>query len=184
LAAVPVSATGDESVFSLTEYAVLGLAAEGWSYGFAIAREMGPDGEIGGIYRVARPAVYRAVERLLDAGVLKALSDEPGNRGPRRTPLSVTPRGRRRLDAWLGQPVGHIRELRTTFLVKLVLVDRAGSDPRRLIASQIDVVRPIVTSIEEQHRGTTGRERSVSTWRTHSARAALDFLVELAAERA
>lgn len=162
---------------------MLALAAEGPSHGFAIARAMVSGGEIGRIYTVAKPAVYRAIERLLDAGLLKALGDEPGDRGPRRTPLAITAGGRRRLDTWLFQPVEHIRDLRTVFLVKLMLIDRAGLDPGDLLSAQIAAVRPIISSIEDRSRASAGRERAMQLWRAHSARAALAFLVALADER-
>lgn len=180
---MPAPVPSGSQVLSLTEYAVLGLAAEGRTHGFAIAREMTAAGAIGRIYAVARPSVYRAVERLLDAGLLKASTDEPGERGPRRTPLRITRDGKRGLDAWLWQPVGHIRDLRTAFLVKLALVDRAGLDAAPLIAAQIETVRPIVASIEEQHRCFAGRDEAVALWRIHAARAALVFLLELGGER-
>jgi PadR family transcriptional regulator AphA len=181
----PASRDRDEaSALSLAEYAVVGVVAEGRQHGFAVARLLGSDGEIGRVYGVGRPAVYRAIERLIEVGVIRPLKVEPGDRGPRRTPLSVTPKGRRWLEDWLGRPVHHIRDLRTEFLVKLTLIDRAGLDPSRLIAAQIDALRPIVTSIEAKHGESAGYDRALSMWRAYSARAALQFLVDLAAERA
>ena len=42
----------------------------------------------------------------------------------------------------------------------------------------------VVDAIAERHRGTEGSERTVSLWRMRSARATLEFLDELAADRA
>lgn len=173
-----------EPALSLAEHAVLGAAGEDRRHGFAVARLLAPDGELGQVYGVARPAVYRAIERLTDAGLLDTLEAEPGNRGPRRTPLRVTPAGRRTLDDWLWAPVRHVRQIRTEFLLKVVLIDRAGGDPAPLILAQKEVLAPVVEAIAEHHRGTRGSERTVSLWRMRSARAALQFLDELAAERA
>ena len=173
-----------EPALSLAEYAVVGIVAEGRVHGFAVARLLAPDGEIGTVYAVARPAVYRAVERLIDLGLLTPLSAEPGEGGPRRTPVAVTAKGRRLLDAWLWQPVAHVRDLRTGFLVKLALLDRAGLDPAPLIAAQIEALRPLVASIQGQAGAAAAQARPVKMWRAYSARAALQFLVDLAAERA
>lgn len=181
---MPPSGREPVPVLSLAEYAVLGIVAECPVHGFAVARLLGTDGDIGGVYAVARPAVYRAIERLIGLGLLESLSAEKGQGGPRRTPVAVTAEGRRWLEAWLWQPVPHIRELRTAFLVKLTLLDRAGLDPSRLIGEQIDTLEPIVASIEAQRRQRAGRDRAVSMWRAYSARAALQFLIDLVAERA
>ena len=172
------------SPLSLAEYAVLGIMANGRQHGFAVARLLGPDGDLGRVYGVARPAVYRAIERLIEAGLVKSLKVEPGDRGPQRTPLRITPAGTRALDAWLWSPVRHVRDIRTEFLVKVVLIDRAGGDPAPLIRTQIDELGPVVEAIAEQHRATTGTERTVSLWRMRSARATLQFLEELVADRA
>ena len=168
---------------SLTEYAVLGTVAEGRRHGFAVARLLGADGELGLIYTVARPAVYRAVERLAAAGLVVFLTVEPGDRGPRRTPLEVTARGSHLLEDWLWSPVAHVRELRTDFLLKVALIDRTGRDPSLLISAQIDVVEPIVAGIVQTHERSEGAERTISLWRARSAQAALQFLQELEAER-
>lgn len=167
-------------VLSLAEHTILGVVAEGRRHGFAVARLLAPDGDIGQVYGVARPAVYRGLERLLDAGLVQALDVEPGDRGPRRTPLRITRSGRRVLDAWLWEPVRHVRQIRTEFLVKVVLIERAGGDPSSLVRAQIDVLVPVVEAIAEHHAGTSGSERPVSLWRTRSAQATLRFLEELA----
>lgn len=172
-----------EAVVSLAEYAVLGAVGSGRPHGFAVARLLAPDGELGQVYAVARPAVYRGIERLIEAGLLKTLRAEPGDRGPRRTPLRVTPAGRRALDAWMWTPVRHVREIRTEFLLKVVLIDRSGGDPVPLIRAQIEVIVPVVAAIGQHYTQSVGSERTVSLWRTRSAEAALQFLEELAADR-
>lgn len=168
---------------SLAELAVLGVVAGGPLHGFAAARLLSRDGDVGRVYAVARPAVYRAIERLIDARLIEPLDVEPGNRGPRRTPLRLTPAGRRVHESWLWTPVRHVREIRTEFLAKVVFIDRAGGDPSPLIRAQIDVLGPVVEAIAQHYQGSTGSERTVSLWRIRSAEAALQFLHELAADR-
>lgn len=162
---------------------MLGAVAAGAQHGFAVARLLGPDGEVGQVYAVARPAVYRAIERLIGGGLLEPRAVEAGDRGPRRTLLGLTVSGWEVLDGWLRAPVRHVREIRTAFLVKLVLLERAGVDPAPLIRSQVEAISPVVDAIAERHRATEGSGRAVSLWRLRSAQATLAFLEELAAER-
>ena len=53
---------------SLTEWAVLGLLRDGPAHGWDIARAFVPDGEIGRVWTVSRPLVYRAITVLRDLG--------------------------------------------------------------------------------------------------------------------
>ena len=53
---------------SFVENLVLALIVEGPTHGFAIARDLGRDGAMGRVYEVSRPLVYRAVDRLVEAG--------------------------------------------------------------------------------------------------------------------
>jgi DNA-binding PadR family transcriptional regulator len=178
---MPGGGRRDDHDLSLTELAILGSVAEERRHGFAVARILEPGGELGLIFGVGRPAVYRSIERLGDAGLLEYLDVEPGHRGPRRTPLRVTVAGRLVLEKWLWQPVEHIRHLRTEFLMKVTLIERSGRDPGPLIAAQAEVVAPIVAGIVETQQHAAGTERVVALWRAHSARAALQFLEELGA---
>jgi PadR family transcriptional regulator AphA len=167
----------------LAGYTVLGLIGEGGTHGFAVARLLAADGEIGQVYEVARPAVYREIESLVSAGLVQHLPVEPGDRGPRRTPLAITRPGRRLLERWLWNPARHVRDIRTEFLVKLALIERTGRDPAPLIAAQLAAVSPVVAGLVDRHLDSQGFDRAVSLWRVKSAQAAEQFLAELAADR-
>ena len=164
---------------SLTENVVLALIGEGPTHGFAVARLVGPDHVIGRIFHIPRPIVYRAVDRLLAADLVQVDSVQPSSHGPQRTRYRITRVGRKAADTWLSTPVAHIRDIRTEFLVKLVLLERAGIDPAALVEAQRRIVAPIVTALEEQSSG--GADRVVSSWRYESAQAALRFLDNLLA---
>ena len=114
---------------STTEYAVLGVLAEGTSHGFALAKLLAADSEVGRVFRVRRPLVYRALDRLVEAGYAEPVSTEKGDAGPQRVVHKITRRGRRQLDRWLAQPVEHVRDIRIEFLLKLALLDRRGRSP-------------------------------------------------------
>ena len=47
------------------EWAVLALLAEGPTHGFVIVRAMEFEGEVGRVWSVRRPLVYRAVDTLI-----------------------------------------------------------------------------------------------------------------------
>ena len=56
---------------SLPEWAALGVLCEGPRHGWAVARELAPDGEIGRVYSCTRPLVYRALAQLREAGLVE-----------------------------------------------------------------------------------------------------------------
>ena len=116
----------DAPRLSLTEFAVLGVLAEGPSHGFAIARELAPAGSIGRVLTVRRSLAYRAIDRLVAEGLARPTRVEAGDAGPQRRVHRITPAGRRLLTAWLERPVRHLREMRLEFRLKLVLIERAG----------------------------------------------------------
>src|SRR5262245_53273903 len=82
-------------------------------------------GEIGAVWSLGRPLVYRALELLEQRGLVQAIGHEPGLRGPNRTIFRATALGREELERWLTEPVDHVRDVRSTFLLKLILIDRA-----------------------------------------------------------
>ncbi|MFZ0015157.1 MAG: PadR family transcriptional regulator, partial [Acidimicrobiia bacterium] len=102
----------DTTTLSLTEHAVLGLLAEGPSHGFALARELQADHDVGRIITVRRPLVYRALDRLVASGAAAPVQTEKGDAGPNRTIHRVTSEGRRMTARWYGEPVEHVREIR------------------------------------------------------------------------
>lgn len=159
---------------SLTEYGVLGVLAEGPTHGFAISKELAPSGQIGKIMMVRRPLVYRALDRLVDLGMAEPLHTEPGDAGPQRTIHRVTTSGRRQLDAWLQEPVGHVRDLRIEFQLKLALLVRSGASPLDLIRAQREVLSPTLTALD-----TADTVDHLELWRGHIAIAAADYLAHL-----
>ena len=87
------------SHLSVTEFAVLGVLAEKPSHGFAIAKELEPTADLGRVFTVRRPLVYRALDRMADIGYVETATTEPGA-GPQRVVYRVTRAGRRRLRRW------------------------------------------------------------------------------------
>lgn len=162
---------------SLNEWVVLALLRERPSHGFAVARELRADADLGRMLTVHRPLVYRALDRLVAEGLVEAHQTEPGAAGPTRTLHRPTRRGRAALDRWYQQPVAHIRDLRIEFLVKLRLTQRAGRDVRPLVDAQRQVLADTF-----DHLTRPGPDADVvDLWRHHNATAARNFLDEVAA---
>jgi len=161
---------------STTDYVVLALLAEQPRHGFAIARELQPQTDLGRILTVRRSSVYRSLDRLVEAGDAVADDAEPGDAGPDRTPVGITAAGRDLLLAWFAEPVAHVRDLRIEFLVKLRLAERTGGDPRDLVRRQRQALDE---TLSELSRPTDGADM-VERWRRHSAIAARQFLDEIA----
>jgi len=156
---------------SLNDWVVLALVAEEERHGFAIARELTPDSQLGRVWTVPRPLVYRSIERLAEARWIESVREERGDQGPRRTVMRATPIGRRRLRAWLGRPVAHPRDVRAELLLKVMLLERAGRDPRPLVQAQLDAFADVFAGITAQARRAAGPDRVVASWRLENTRA-------------
>ncbi len=161
---------------SLTEYAVLGLLADGPTHGFAISKALQPDAEVGRVITVRRPLVYRALDRLVDARLAEPAHTEPGTAGPNRVVHRVTRAGRRRLDSWLDRPVAHVRDMRIEFQLKLALLQRLGRSPWELVVAQHEALEPTLAALDVP---TPGPVDYLELWRRHNAAAAASYLESL-----
>ena len=157
-------------------YAVLGAVAQGPTHGFAIARRLQPTGDLGRVWSLTRPLVYRELARLVERDLVREQSGEAGDRGPRRTIVDITTAGRVETDRWLTEPVERVRDFRSMVLLKLALLDGSGADPRPLARAQRIRFALRVEQIELELRQTEGSDRRVVLWRLLSTRAAIDFL--------
>ncbi len=154
---------------------MLALISERPTHGFAIAQLTAPSGELGRIWHIPRPVVYRAIGRLEEAGLVAPQVVEPG-RGPQRTIYTTTPAGRDAAAAWLDTPVGHIREVRSHLLLKLALLDRAGGDPTGLLERQKATLEPIASAIRAERPSRQGFDATLLAWRRATTAATMAFL--------
>jgi len=162
----------------LAEHAILAVLSERPAHGFAIARLTAPGGELGRIWHIPRPVIYRSIGRLLDAGLITPAAVESG-RGPQRTLYTVTPRGREAAAQWLDTPVEHVRDVRSHLLLKLALLDRAGRDPTDLIRRQRAVLEPIAGAVKAERPQREGFDATLLAWRRATTAATLDFLDDI-----
>jgi PadR family transcriptional regulator AphA len=161
---------------SVTEYAVLGLLGEDSQHGFALSKVLSENGEVGRVMTVRRPLVYRALDRLVEAGLAEPLYTERGTAGGNRIIHRITKKGRRVLARWLREPVAHVRDIRLEFLLKLVLLNRRKASPLALIRQQRQRLGSTLAALEAP-----SRDDYVGLWRHHSAIATAAYLADLEA---
>lgn len=149
------------------------LVAQGVGHGYDVARHFAPEGVLGSVLTLSRPVVYRAIKQLESIGYIET-SEALGVRGQLKWTLACTPRGRRAARQWLQSPIEHLRDMRGEFLVKFLLMQRAGVDTAEYVRSQRDALEERTSGLI----GNTSRD-AVSLWRREQARAALRFLDEL-----
>jgi PadR family transcriptional regulator AphA len=137
------------------------------------------DTPVGRVWSIPRPLVYRALGRLEEQGLVRRHATEPGEGGPQRTVYRIERRGRVALDRWLRVPVEHLRDVRTELLLKLVLCQRLGVDPRPLVRDQQAMFAPHLAALA---RPASGPVDPVARWRQESSRAVARFLDGLLAD--
>jgi DNA-binding PadR family transcriptional regulator len=164
---------------SLADWTVLGVVAEEPTHGWAVTRELDANGALGRVWTVPRPLVYRSLATLASKGLIEDCGEAPGTRGPRRTIVRATPRGRAALRRWLERPVEHVRDVRSELLVKLALLDRAGRPRDELVQRQLAQLTPVFAALGKRPRA-AGFDDVLAAWRRESALAVQRFLETLA----
>jgi PadR family transcriptional regulator AphA len=164
------------------EWSVLALLSEQPGHGWALAQELARGGEIGRVWAVGRPLVYRALEHLDAAGLIEPIGSERGLRGPNRTVFRATAAGREALARWLAEPVTRVRQVRSLFLLKLVLAERARLELAPLLEAQRQTIAPVVRTLEERLATSAGSDAIAARFRLETTRAVLAFIDGLLAE--
>jgi DNA-binding PadR family transcriptional regulator len=171
-----------EHRLSLAEWLVLCLVREEPTYGLVIAGLLDRSASLGQIWSVPKGSVYRALQRLELLGLIRTAGKQRASEGgPARTLLRATPAGQAAAQAWLGTPVKHPRHVRSELMVKLVLLDRTGSDSRALVQAQLIQLLPVAAALDDRLLATTGFEHTLTLWRRAAMTATMRFLEALAA---
>jgi DNA-binding PadR family transcriptional regulator len=160
---------------SLNEWAVLGVLVEKARHGYDIAAALQPGTPLGDAWHLTRQLVYRALERLEALGLAEPQRTESSSAGPRRTIFGPTSRGQITLGTWLATPVEHVRDIRTAFLLKLLIAEQLGLDTRGLVTAQ----RRAFADLFDRAEGPPPTTDVVATWRHFSIGAAAAFLEAL-----
>jgi PadR family transcriptional regulator AphA len=140
------------------EHAILGFLAldAGAGHGYDLARHFGDGQPLAGVIRLEPGMIYHHLKKLTRAGWVTPVAQPEAVRLARQV-YALTPAGREELARWLGEPVGHTREIRLDFLVKLYFARRL--DPgraSRLLADQR-------ARLQELERTLADRQGSVMT---------------------
>lgn len=161
------------------EWAVLGLLAEGPAHGFALAKQLQPDGSVGRVWSLRTPLVYRAIQNLTQKGLVEIQGEERSDLGPQRRLIAITDEGRQLIDAWLNEPVAHTRDVRSALMLKLALADHLGRDTGPLLQAQRERLQPQLEGLEQRLTGAEGFDRVLILWRVQAVRSVLRFLAEV-----
>ena len=165
---------------SLPEWLVLCIVCEQPTYGFAVAGLLTRAGRLGRIWPVSKPAIYRAVLRLERLGLVQVNGQQHASPGPERLLVTATRPGCTAAKGWLSQPVTHGRDVQPELMLKLALLDRAGSDPRELLTGQRAEFGPLAAALASRVEATTGFDHTLALWRHQAMSATMQFLDEAA----
>jgi DNA-binding PadR family transcriptional regulator len=161
---------------STGEWSVLALLSEQPAHGWQLVTDLSPAGEIGAIWSLSKPLVYRALQQLQQTGLIEPVGPASSTRGPTRTIFRPTRKGRGAFARWLKEPVRHIRDLRPDLLLKLVFLRRAGKDTAALLDGQQALVEELLLELERQLDSAAGEQALLLRYRLEIARAALRFI--------
>jgi PadR family transcriptional regulator AphA len=165
------------------ELCILVLLMEKPGHGWALSDLLERDGEVGAIWSIARPLVYTSLRRLDADEYIKTTGIERGRRGPHRVNYAVTPKGRSLARRWLKEPVDHVRDIRSLFLLKVVLSKRLGLDVEPLLVAQRSLLTPLVAFLEARlddvDPSTEPAEEAVVYFRLETARTTVSFIDHL-----
>lgn len=161
---------------STSDWAILAVLNESPAHGFHLSHLFAKGAELGFIWTIQRPQIYRGLEHLEARGFITPLREEEGEAGPKRTVFKVTATGKRALTTWLSQPVERIRKGRSEFLLKLVFLERRKLNSKKLLKAQREQFKEVQKLYEKQLTTAKDTEGIVLQWRLENVHAALRFI--------
>jgi hypothetical protein len=87
----------------------------------------------------------------------------------------ATGKGRKAAANWRAEPVRHLREVRSAFLAKVLLRQRAGEQLAPLVAEQRAVFAPLLERLAEQF-DSPETDHVIAAWRYESSQAVARLL--------
>ena len=157
----------------LARNVVLALVVHTPRHGWAIHEELAPTGEIGRAWTLSRQLVYRAIDTLVEDGLVKRATPKDGG-GADKVIISATALGKRAATRWLDTPVTHLRDVRTELVVKIMLREKFALVLASFIDSQRRVFDPLIAAINADTS-----DSPVNVWRKESANAVARYLTQL-----
>ena len=157
----------------LARNVVLALVVHTPRHGWAIHEELSPTGDIGRAWTLSRQLVYRAIDTLVEDGLVKRATPKDGGGGD-KVIISPTAAGKRTAMLWLDSPVTHLRDVRTELVLKVMLREKMKMPLDSFLALQHEVFDPLITSINKD-----ASTSPVNLWRRESANAVKRYLSRL-----
>ena len=161
---------------SVLDYVVLRLVCEKPQHGFAISKELDADESLVTVMKVRRPLVYRSINSLEAAGLIRPSKTEAGDQGSERTVYSPTARGKATSAEWLESIVEHPRDARIELLAKFVLRGRANLSNKGLAKRQRDLFSVFAQELKTKEKVAEPNTKLVARWRYESIHAMIRLL--------
>ena len=161
---------------SVLDQIVLAIIGEKPQHGFAISKELDNDPSLAAIVRIRRPLVYRSINCLLDAKLIRESKIEPGDQGSQRVIFTVTSTGKLASNTWLNEVVDHPRDARIELLAKFVLRNRRNMKNQQLAKRQKKLFERQAAKLQVSANLATDDVRLVSLWRVENINAMIRLL--------
>jgi PadR family transcriptional regulator AphA len=161
---------------SVLDHVVLRLVCEKPQHGFAISKELDADESLVTVMKVRRPLVYRSINSLEAAGLIRPSKTEAGDQGSERTVYSPTARGKATSAEWLESIVEHPRDARIELLAKFVLRSRANMSNKGLAKRQREIFSVFAQEFKAKEKVAERNTKLVARWRYESIHAMIRLL--------
>ena len=157
----------------LARNVVLALVVHTPRHGWAIHEQLSPTGDIGRAWTLSRQLVYRAIDTLVEDGLVKRATPKDGG-GADKVIISPTATGKRTAMHWLDSPVTHLRDVRTELVLKVMLREKMELPLGSFLEAQHEIFDPLIASINKDTS-----DSPVNLWRRESANAVKRYLSRL-----
>ena len=161
---------------SVLDQIVLALIGEKPRHGFAVSKELETDPSLSAVIRARRPLVYRSINSLVDAKLIRETKTEPGDQGSPRVIYATTATGKSTTTIWLNDTVDHPRDARIELLAKFVLRNRRNLTNQQLAKRQKKLFENQAAKLQVSTNLATDDVRLVSLWRVETINAMIRLL--------
>ena len=161
---------------SVLDQIVLAIIGEKPRHGFAVSKELETDPSLSAVIRARRPLVYRSINSLVDAKLIRETKTEPGDQGSPRVIYAATATGKSKTTKWLNDTVNHPRDARIELLAKFVLRNRRNLTNQQLAKRQKKLFENQAAKLQVSTNLATDDVRLVSLWRVENINAMIRLL--------
>jgi DNA-binding PadR family transcriptional regulator len=161
---------------SVLDQIVLALIGEKPRHGFAVSKELETDPSLSAVIRARRPLVYRSINSLVDAKLIRETKTEPGDQGSPRVVYATTATGKSTTATWLNDTVDHPRDARIELLAKFVLRNRRAMRNKQLATRQRKLFERQAANLQIAANSATDDVRLVALWRVENINAMIRLL--------